>query len=227
MDLLTSMSYWGLSYDDIVSMFALTPADLEKKVLNCMGTPSSFTSTARQKKQQVVTCNDVYGSDKDELKKRAVNEIDKAISFIEDNSGRFLSKTIGTPEAYKKILQANIDVFLKNYQEDSTRGLYSCEALPVIAFGNHQFDIVLCPHFLFSTNPNFSTDFHLRCITEMCRVGEECRVFPLLDTQGNPPANLQELMQQLIEQGYKPTIETVAYELQKGGNKMLKVVKGH
>lgn len=225
MELLTKMNFWGLSYDNIVAMFALGENDFGKKILNCMGAPSSFNAIAWQNKYDITTCSDVYGSDKETLQTKASKEVKQAIDFIKANPDRFNSSVIDTPEKYQLFLQENLKMFFKHYNEAKTRRLYSSEALPEIAFGNHQFDLAICPHFIFNGNPIFSEKFQLNCIQELCRVAKECRIFPALDSAGHTPVHLASLREKLTEIGFNSSIETVDYQLQKKGNMMLKVTK--
>src|SRR5262249_30464855 len=70
----------------------------------------------------------------------------------------------------------------------------------------------------------FSTEFHLASIIEMCRVAWEARIFPLLTAfAGEPSPHLEPVMAALREQGYEVEIRSVNYEFQKGGDKMLSV----
>ena len=40
---------WGRSFDEYVKMFALTEADLEKRILGCGDGPASFNAVMRTK----------------------------------------------------------------------------------------------------------------------------------------------------------------------------------
>ena len=225
MELLAKMNFWGLSYDNVIAMFAIKEHDLHKKILNCMGVPSGFNAIAHQNKLDVTTCSDVYGSDKETLQSKAKREIKQAVEFIKANPDRFNSCVVDTPEKYQDFLEENLKIFFKHYDEGKTRRLYSSEALPEIAFGNHQFDLAICPHFIFNGNSNFTEPFQFECIKELCRVADECRIFPVLDSAGHTPSQLDSLRESLRAAGYRTSIETVDYELLKKGNKMLKVTK--
>ena len=56
----------------------------------------------------------------------------------------------------------------------------------------------------------------------MARVAAEVRVFPLLNAfSGDVSPHLPAVMEALREQGCSVEVRPVAYEFQKGGNKML------
>lgn len=221
MELSPKMNFWGLSYDNLVAMFALDADDLSKKILNCMGCPSSFNPIAYEKGYHLVTSSDIYGSDKDTLKARAKNEVEQAIEYIIANPGRFYSATIETPEKYRAFLLDNLKKFFKTYEAEKTEARYSSEALPEIAFDDNAFDLAICPHFVFNSNPNFDTQFQIDCLQELCRVASECRIFPLLDTQGNRPEKLDEIIDHFNKSGYHTSINAVSYQLQRNADSML------
>jgi hypothetical protein len=57
----------------------------------------------------------------------------------------------------------------------------------------------------------------------LCRVGNEVRIFPLLDLKGNRSEYLKPLTEHLKKAGYQYKVEIVDYEFQKGGNEMLRI----
>lgn len=223
MALNSGMSHWGLSYDDFVAMFALSDVDLKKKILNCMAAPSSFPAIARQKKYNVLTCSDVYGADHKTLQMRAQKEVERAIEFIKTNPKRYSGQVIETPDKYQEFLEENLHQFLSDYEKAKSLGLYSSEALPEVPFADHEFDLAICPHFVFGAGMNYSFDFQLNSILEMCRVAKEVRVFPLLDSDGEEPEQLSLLLQSLADKGFSTRVETVKYRLEAKGDTMLKV----
>ncbi len=57
----------------------------------------------------------------------------------------------------------------------------------------------------------------------MLRVGQEVRVFPLLDMQGEKSAHVEPLLPALCDAGFSAEVQPVGYEFQIGGNEMLRV----
>jgi hypothetical protein len=226
MELLTAMNYWGLSYDNIVAMMKLSATDLQKKIVNCMGVPSSFTAIALKNQQDVITCSDIYGSAKADIKKRAAKAVQQAISFIESNPDRFSASAIDTPKAYEKFLQENLKIFFEHYDKAFADHCYSSESLPDIAFADNEFDLAICHHFLFISDKNFTVDFQIAAIKALCRIASEARIYPLLDPQGKRPVELDEIIKTLEQQGYLCRFESVDYKLEKGGDTLLKVSRG-
>lgn len=63
-------------------------------------------------------------------------------------------------------------------------------------------------------------DFHIQAMTEMLRVCDEIRIFPIVD----PDANKTELISDVIkyfDRNYDIEIKQTEYEFQKGDNKLL------
>ncbi len=223
MEFLNNMFYWGLSYQNIVDMFALDAHDLQKTILDCMGAPSSFNPIAHEKGQQVVSCSDIYGCNKEELQIKMQAALRQTMTIIEENPNRFVNTAIGLPNKYEASLKENLKIFFDDYPNAIEQHRYSSEALPTLGFKNCEFGLVICRHFLFVRNENFSVEFHIKSIKEMCRVAGEARIFPLLNADGSVSEKLPLVMQTLQQDGYDVEVRKVNYELQKGANAMLRV----
>ena len=223
MEFLNNMFYWGLSYQDIVDMFVLDEKDLAKNILDCMGAPSSFNAIAHQKKQRVISCSDIYGSNKNEIQIKMNDALRQTTMIIEENPDRFVATAINSPDNYKIKLKENLKIFTRDYDNAIKQKRYFHESLPILEFDNCEFGLALCRHFLFVHNKNFDIDFHIESIKEMCRIAGEVRIFPLLSAEGHLSEKLPLVMQNLQEQGYDVEIRKVSYEVQKGANAMLRV----
>ena len=115
--------------------------------------------------------------------------------------------------------------FLADYDAGKQEGRYQVAELPSLPFPDDAFDMALCSHLLLLYSHLLSLDFHLASLRELCRVAKEVRVFPLLDMVGNISEHLTALRLALAREGIETVIEEVAYEFQKGGNQMLRVMR--
>ncbi len=52
---------WGRSFGEYVRMFALTEADLEKRILGCGDGPASFNAAMFRRGRRVVSVDPLYG----------------------------------------------------------------------------------------------------------------------------------------------------------------------
>jgi len=68
-----------------------------------------------------------------------------------------------------------------------------------------------------------SLDFHLASIAELLRVAQEVRIFPLLKLNGEPSPYTETVVEALTNKGFDVRVQSVAYEFQKGGNRMMKI----
>ncbi|MGD8500805.1 MAG: hypothetical protein PVJ86_09170, partial [Phycisphaerales bacterium] len=70
-----------------------------------------------------------------------------------------------------------------------------------------------------------SLDFHRESILQLCRVADDVRIFPLIDLDLRPSPHVQASASCLEENGFTVSIERVAYEFQRGGNEMLRIIR--
>ncbi len=77
--------------------------------------------------------------------------------------------------------------------------------------------------FLFLYSDLLPPAFHLEAIAELCRVATEVRIFPLMTLALKRSPDLVPVQTWAKAQGLKAEVVTVSYELQKGGNQMLRI----
>jgi hypothetical protein len=138
---------------------------------------------------------------------------------------RFVWRGIRSPEMLGEIRMAAMNEFLADYDAGRRSGRYVAGALPHLPFGDDSFDLALCSHFLFLYSDEVSGDDHVRAVRELCRVSREVRVFPLLDTKGNPSRHVRRVIEELGGQGLQVRVEPVDYAFQVGGNQMLRITR--
>lgn len=220
---LENIAIWGRSAEEYIRMFGLTSKDLELKILDCAGGPASFNTEMTRLGFKVVSCDPVYKLTSSEITQRIQEAYQAIINVVRANLNSFVWEDIQSPnqlvETRIKAMHKFIDDFPLGVQERR----YVTGKLPILPFANGEFDLALCSHFLFTYSEHFSEEFHLASIVEMCRVAKETRIFPLLNTSGEPSPLLQPVINKLNEQGYKVQIMHVPYEFQKGGNRLLQV----
>jgi len=84
-------------------------------------------------------------------------------------------------------------LFIADFEEGKAQKRYLAAELPHLPFENNTFDLCLCAHFLFLYSVHLSLGFHIEAITEMLRVSNEVRIFPLLALDGNKSAYITSL----------------------------------
>ncbi|MCW3098940.1 MAG: hypothetical protein JWL77_4558 [Chthonomonadaceae bacterium] len=223
---LTEAVPWGRLASEYINMFALTPQDMKGRILDCAGGPSSFTSELTSQGKKVVSCDPLYQFTQEEITERIDALYPKMTALNEANRDNFLWEMYGSPTLLGQIRMRAMRLFLDDYLEGKEHGRYITGELPCLPFESDSFDLALCSHLLFTYSEQFTTKFHVESVVEMARVATEVRVFPLLTAfTGEVSPHLPAVMEALRDQGCSVDIRPVAYEFQKGGNKMLVVAR--
>jgi SAM-dependent methyltransferase len=213
---------WGRSFDEYVAMFGLTAEDLEKRILGCGDGPASFNAAMRRRGKRVLSADPLYRATAQQIRQRIDEAYHAILEQLVANQASYVWGTIASPEHLGRIRREAMAEFLEDYEPGKTQGRYLPWELPELPFRDGQFDLCLCSHLLFTYSEHLSAAFHEAAMLEMCRVAREVRVFPLLSMSGEPSLHLQSVCESLRRQGYAWAIETVEYEFQRGGNRMLR-----
>ncbi len=216
---------WGRNLKEYRMMFALSDDDLRSNILGCGDGPSSFNKEVTDKNGFIISIDPVYQFTKKEINQRILETAKIVLEQVKQKKNSFIWKNISSVNDLKTIRMSAMREFLEDYERGKEEKRYIEASLPNLPFEDKRFNLVLCSHFLFLYSDHFDFDFHIDSVVEMCRVGEEVRIFPLLDLKANPSSYLEALIKKLLANGYQCQIETVDYEFQKGGNEMLKVKK--
>jgi hypothetical protein len=216
---------WGRSYEEYVEMFDLAPQDLDGRTLDCAAGPASFNAEATQKGFRVTSCDPLYQFTVEEIATRIDDTYETVVAGAEDNRDRYVWGKIGSPEHMGEVRMASMRRFLEDFPPGLEKGRYRADKLPSLGFKDGEFDLALSSHFLFTYSEQFSADFHVAAIEEMCRVAGEARVFPLLNYDGRPSWVVHPVVSELRARGYRAETQRVSYEFQKGGNRLLSVAR--
>lgn len=204
-------------------MFALSERDLGLRILGCADGPASFNAVLTRRGGSVVSVDPIYQFSKEQLRARIDETYDRVLAEVRANQSEFVWTHFESVEALGRARMAAMEAFLEDYEAGLREGRYVVGALPELPFPEDAFDLALCSHFLFLYSEQFSSEFHLRSIQELCRVAKEVRIFPLLENGARPSRHLEHVLSALSASGYLAEIERVPYEFQKGGNRMLRV----
>ena len=216
---------FGRSRREYELMFNLTEKDLTKRFLGCGDGPASFNAEMTADSYSVVSIDPLYQFTGQQIKHR-----------FEENLEGVLDQVKATPDRWTWTYHRNIedlrrnrcwamDRFLADYDIGRQRGRYRIATLPDLPFRDGEFELALCSHFLFLYSDLYPEDFHVASAIELCRVADEVRIFPLLTLAQHVSPHLAAARAVAASMGIKSTIETVEYELQKGGNQMLRLFR--
>lgn len=210
---------WGRSFDEYLSMFSLSETDLGNSILGCGDGPAGFNAELTQKGGNVTSIDPIYQFSANEIRSRIRETYDEIIDQTRKNIDEFRWDKIKSIEELGRIRMEAMSRFIADYQEDRSR--YLALELPDLPFHKKEFKLALSSHFLFLYSEQYSLEFHIQSITELCRVATEVRIFPLLELGAIKSRHLDQVIENLNQSGFKADIKKVDYEFQKGGNEML------
>ncbi len=214
---------WGRSFDEYVAMFNLSEADLQKNILGCGDGPAAFNAVLSARGGKITSADPIYGFSAPEIQARIDETFEIVMEQTRANRNEFIWEHIRSPEELGKIRMEAMTEFISDFPTGKKEGRYVEGSLPKLPFADHQFDLALCSHFLFLYSEQFSADFHVQSILELCRVAKEVRIFPLLELGSKPSRHFGEVTQQLQADNCAISIRPVPYVFQRGGNQMMTV----
>jgi len=214
---------WGRTLEEYRAMFNLSEADLNLKILGCGDGPASFNVEMTQLGKSVVSIDPVYQFSGEQIEQRVRDTYESIISQVKQNADRYVWKNFRNADELGKARLSAMETFLSDYEPGKAAGRYLYQSLPKLKFDDDQFELCLCSHLLFLYAEHLSLEFHTAAIAELLRVAPEVRIFPLVQLSGEPYPHLEVVLRHLSSQGYSVQVEPVAYEFQKGGNKMLRI----
>lgn len=214
---------WGRSFKEYKAMFALTEGDLEKRILGCSDGPAGFNTGLTRQGGRVISTDPLYRFSATEIRGWIDEAFTQVLEQVRQNRHEFVWNDIKDLTELSSLRWAAMEEFLADYPSGLKEGRYREAALPDLPFEDASFDLALCSHFLFLYSDQFSLDFHLAAVRELCRVANEVRIFPLLELGAIPSRHLEPLITHMGKESYSLEKIKVNYEFQKGGNQMLKV----
>ena len=216
---------WGRDAAEYTAFFRLSDLGPECRILDCGGGPSSFTAEMVGQGRSVVAVDPLYRFDGPSIERRVAETADIMREGLSAAHERFVWDRYGSPDALVSRRLATMRVFLADYEAGGSVGRYVNAALPLLPFPGRSFDLVLCSHLLFLYDHRLDRAFHEAALLEMLRVGREARVFPLLDLSGQPSKLVVGVGERLLGMGFHVDVEQVGYEFQKGGDRMLRILR--
>ena len=214
---------WGRNLAEYQRMFTLTPEDLDRKTLGCGDGPASVNAELSSLSKNYTSLDPIYQFSAQQIQER----IEATATIIEDqlteNKADYNWDYYQSPQQLVQVRLKAMNRFLLDFELPKHSKRYIAAALPDLPFDNHSFDLVLCSHLLFTYSDQLDEKFHQQSALEMCRVGTEVRIFPLLESNGKTSRHVDSVVDYLQQHDVKAEVLSVDYEFQKGGNQMLKL----
>ena len=206
-------------------MFALSEDDLPRSILGCADGPAAFNAVLTQQGGKVVSCDPLYAHATEEIEARIHECYETVLEQTRRNADGFLwTAEIPDVDALGRIRMESMQRFLDDFSTERNGQRYVGAELPSLPFGDGQFDLALCSHFLFLYG-ELGTDFHVKSVLELTRVAAEVRIFPLIQLDRRRSPHLPAILDAINASELATTLVPVAYEFQRGANEMLRIAR--
>ena len=205
-------------------MFSLSAEDLSGGVLDCGAGPASFTAEMSASNIRAVAVDPIYAFSGSEILARFEAVVEPMISQVRATPEDWTwSYHRDTQTIFVQIAVLRWRSFWQTTSGDCASNATS--RVNYLLFDSGSFGLAVCSHLLFLYSDLLSEDFHIRSVLELCRVAGEVRLFPLLTLRRELSPHLAAVRSALDSKGLNSEIVRVHYELQRGGNQMLRVYR--
>ncbi len=214
---------FGRSLDEYVKMFSLSDRDLQASILSVADGPASFNAEGTAKGYCIQSVDPLYEFSAADIRARFYAVRDNIIDQIKSTPNDWVWRYHKSADDLKDRRTRVTEAFAADYDLGKRQGRYVTGNLPRLTYADRAFDLGLCSHFLFLYSDQFDEAFHIAAVEEMLRICHEVRIFPLLTLSQQRSSYISPVIERLERSAYQCTIETVDYELQPGGNEMLRI----
>jgi SAM-dependent methyltransferase len=213
---------FGRSLAEYQLMFNLTADILQHKILDLAAGPASFNAEMRQQGKHVTSVDPIYELSAAVIQQRFNQCVDEIIEQVKMSAGDWVWQYHKSADDLRRNREQALQLFLADYEQGQAEQRYIVGELPELPL-EQSFDLALCSHFLFLYSDQLSYSFHHASVLKMLSLAKEVRIFPLLTLDLKRSPHLDPLRRDLEQAGYHSEIITVDYELQRGGNQMLRL----
>ncbi|RJQ31368.1 MAG: hypothetical protein C4562_06255 [Actinobacteria bacterium] len=213
----------GRTFSEYCRLFALDNKVLEgNTILDVASGCSSFCAEARAKGYDITASDPIYDFEPSQIRERFEMQLNSAMEQLPKVAHLYTWKDNKNVDDFRAQRQKAFDKFFDDYQANRQR--YLATSFPKNDLKDKQFEICLASHFLFIWDDKLDYQFHLDTILELVRItNKEIRLFPLVSMNGTRSAFLEPLITDLESGELSTEIQTVDYEVIKGGNEMLRI----
>ena len=206
-------------------MFGLDESDLGGRILGCGDGPASFNAEMSAEGRAVVSIDPLYAVSAAGIERRIEETFDEVMDQVRRHPEEFVWTDVRSVAELGRRRMAAMRRFLADYPRGKAEGRYLEGSLPDLPFDDGAFDLALSSHLLFLYSVQFDLGFHIRSLEEMLRVAGEVRAFPLLQIGGTPSPHVEGVVDEFRSRGLDVRVERMAYEFQRGGNRMLRLMR--
>jgi hypothetical protein len=216
---------FGRSLDEYIHMFSLTKDDLRRSILSVGDGPASFNAEGTNLGYEIKSIDPLYIFTAEQIRARFDVVVDSIIDQVINSPDDWIWTYHDSPAGLRAKRLQVMDLFAADYTAGQASNRYEVGEMPTLRYQDSEYSLGLSSHFLFLYSQHLDEQFHLNSIIEILRVCREVRIFPLLTLALQQSPYLQPVIKKLQSLGFTCEIQQVNYELQRGGNQMLKITK--
>lgn len=217
------ISLWGQHLDEYQDMFALSDEDLSKSFLEYNSGVSAFNLELHKRGGNCVSCDPWYKLEKTSLQDKIETSFNERLIQLENNLENLDISRYGSFNDLIKYRRAGVASFLADFPQGFEQKNYISFANDDLPYPDFKFDFALVANNFFADLDYQTVDYHIAKIKELARVAKDVRIFPLVDTAGEPSNLLGPIIMGLYQDNFAVEVKDVAYYLQHRGNAMLRV----
>ena len=215
---------WGRSFDEYQQLFALTPADLERRILGCGDGPAAFNAEATRRGARVVSCDPLYAFSRAEIEARIAATCDTVLEQTRRHADQFVwGHGIASIDELGEVRMRAMRVFLEDYDAGKAAAATSTPACPPCrsrtAASTSRSARTCCSSTARSSTRRSTARRSARCAASR----REVRIFPLLALDGSRSPFIEACVAEARAAGAEAEMVRVPYEFQRGGNEMLRL----
>ncbi len=216
---------WGRLHAEYDRMFGLSELNLSGGVLDCGGGPASFTAELSACGHRAIAVDPIYSFSGSEIRTQFEAIADSMLSQVRATPDDWTWTYHRDPDDLLANRRTALARFLADYERGLRESRYLVGELPNLSFAPGSFGLAVCSHLLFLYSDLLNEDFHIQAVRELCRVAREVRIFPLLTLARKPSPHLAAVQSALEAEDWSSEVVRVDYELQRGGNQMLRIFR--
>ena len=210
---------WIHTYEDYLSIFALSDEDLKKNTIIYPAGISNFNAHFNEQNKNIVAADLNY--------QMTPMEIDQ---YVAERLTRLKEKlsTIGVKASDRKAIlhkaQQAANDFKRDFPQGKLEGRYQAMQMPNLPVKDQSYELALCPRCpLQNKDSNHHKAYDI--INELCRIAHDVRIFISVSDQESFKHSLGPLLMQLQNQDAFVTINDIAIKTPNTHTAMLQITQ--
>jgi hypothetical protein len=216
---------WGNTLADYRQMFDLDEAALLRgRLLEFASGATGVNAELTEQGVEVVSYDQRFKLPATALRDVTERNFEHVLKQVQQEPTHYQWQTYESPMVLAESRRYGIERFFEDYADGLAARRYMAgdEWMP-LPFADASFDLVLSAQFFLQDNARYSLEWQAQMMAELCRVGRELRIFPLVDERGEAAQGLGTLMQSLQEHQLGVEVRQVDYHFVPNDNAMLRV----